>query len=167
MRQRVIIAMALANDPSLVIADEPTTALDVTVQAEILKLLDKACDKHDTALLFISHDLALVSRLCNRALVLYAGQIIEEGSTERLLSRPAHPYTRALLACTPELGQPDKPLAPIPGQPPSLSRLPAGCYFAPRCPAAQADCRRTEIALRPLGEGHRVRCIRAEALWTR
>ena len=164
MRQRVVIAMALANDPALIIADEATTALDVTVQAEILQLLDRLCDEQHSALIFISHDLAVVARLCDRALVMYAGRIVEEGPTEMLVSHPAHPYTHALLACIPELGRPNKPLAPIPGQPPPLNALPAGCHFAPRCDYAQEKCRTDNVALRTLGDQRRVRCIRAEEL---
>ncbi len=166
MRQRVVIAMALANGPRLIIADEPTTALDVTVQAEILKLLGALCEEHETGLIFISHDIALVSRLCNRALVLYAGQVVEEGSMDALLSRPAHPYTRALLACVPVLGRPDKILKPIAGhQPPAINQLPAGCHFAARCDKALDRCRHDLLDLRPLNNGRRVRCIRAEESW--
>ncbi len=164
MRQRVVIAMALANDPALIIADEPTTALDVTVQAEILQLLDGLCREHNTALILISHDLALVSQLCTRVLVLYAGQIVEEASLDGLLLQPLHPYTRALIACAPELGQPDKSLKPIAGQPPLLNDLPVGCYFAPRCMHARNECRREPIELRPLGNQRRGRCIRAEEI---
>jgi peptide/nickel transport system permease protein len=164
MRQRVVIAMALANDPALIIADEATTALDVTVQAEILGLLATLCDDQGAALIFISHDLAAVARLCSRVLVMYSGRVVEEGSTETLLRRPAHPYTRALLACVPELGRPDKGLKPIAGRPPALHRLPAGCHFAPRCEHARPFCREARIPLRAIAAGHRVRCARAEEL---
>jgi peptide/nickel transport system permease protein len=164
MRQRVVIAMALANDPELLIADEATTALDVTVQAEILKLLDALCAEQGAALVFISHDLGMVARLCDQALVMYAGRAVEEAPLETLLSRPVHPYTRALLACAPELGRPDKSLRPIVGEPPLLDQLPSGCHFAPRCPHGQAECRQEEIELRPFGDGGQVRCIRAEQL---
>jgi peptide/nickel transport system permease protein len=164
MRQRVVIAMALANGPDLVIADEATTALDVTVQAEILGLLDRLCSEHGAALIFISHDLGVVAQLCRQVLVMYAGRVVEEADLERLLAHPAHPYTRGLLACAPELGRPDKPLNPIPGQPPSLNALPDGCHFAPRCPEARPACGSGDMPLRPLQEGHQVRCIRAEEL---
>jgi peptide/nickel transport system permease protein len=164
MRQRVMIAMALANDPALVIADEPTTALDVTVQAQILKLMHTLYDAHRTALIFISHDLGLVSELCERVLVLYAGRVVEEGNTDALLSKPAHPYTRALLACAPELGWPEKALSPIEGQPPPLNALPDGCHFAPRCEHARETCHDQAIELRFFGNARRVRCIRAEEL---
>jgi peptide/nickel transport system permease protein len=169
MRQRAVIAMALANDPALIIADEATTALDVTVQAEILKLMDALCEARDAALLFISHDLGVVTHLCNRALVMYAGRVVEEGNIETLLYRPAHPYTRALLACAPELGRPGKSLTPIRGHPPPLNDLPDGCHFAPRCDFAQDKCRNNSIGLRTFGTERRVRCIRAEELepWQR
>ncbi len=166
MRQRVLIAMALANDPALIIADEATTALDVTVQAQILNLLYALCEERDAALIFISHDLALVGQLCDRALVMYAGRVVEEGGIKRLLSSPAHPYTRGLLACAPELGRPEKALTPIAGQPPALNDLPLGCHFAPRCNHVQDNCRTGMIELRSIGERHRVRCIRAGELET-
>jgi len=164
MRQRVVIAMALAHDPDLIIADEATTALDVTVQAEILELLDRLCREQGSALLFISHDLGLVRQLCQRVLVMYAGRVVEQADTASLLQRPAHPYTQGLLGCVPELGRLDKPLEPIPGQPPPLDALPPGCHFAPRCPFVEARCRHGEIPLRPFGEGRQVRCIRAEEI---
>jgi peptide/nickel transport system permease protein len=164
MRQRVLIAMALANDPALIIADEATTALDTTVQSEILLLLDSLCAERGAALLFISHDLGVVARLCDRVLVMYAGQAVEEAGLDRLLARPQHPYTRALLDCVPELGRPDKTLRPIGGQPPPLDDLPAGCHFAPRCTYVRPACRDRGIALRTAAERHRVRCLRAEEL---
>ena len=163
-RQRVLIAMALANEPALIIADEPTTALDVTVQADILKLLDGLCTEHDAALLLISHDPGVVAQLCDRVLVLYAGRVVEDGPTGALLSRPAHPYTRALLACAPEFGRPDKVLTAIPGQPPLPDDLPRGCLFAPRCAHAVDRCRAAPITLRRFDDERRVRCIRAGEL---
>ncbi len=126
--------------------------------------MDALCNEHDTALIFISHDLGVVARLCNKALVLYAGRVVEAGSLRMLFTRPAHPYTRALLACAPRLGQPDKSLTPIAGQPPPLNDLPAGCHFAPRCDHAQESCRSNDIGLRPIGGQRQVRCIRAEDL---
>jgi peptide/nickel transport system permease protein len=162
--QRVAIAMALAHEPDLLIADEATTALDVTVQAEILGLLERLSRGRDRSLLFVSHDLALVAGLCDRVLVLYAGRVVEDAPRERLLEAPAHPYTAALLACSPELGRPDKPLPAIPGQPPSPAEstwgaVAAGCRFAPRCPKAQPVCGQGEPALGELVSGHRVRCL--------
>lgn len=164
MRQRVLIAMALANDPALIVADEATTALDTTVQAEVLALLDTLCRERGAALLFISHDIGVVARLCDRVMVMYAGRAVEEGMLSGVLARPAHPYTRALLDCVPELGWPDKPLQAIGGQPPPLNDLPEGCHFAPRCVHARPECRDRPVAMRSVGEGRRARCMRAEEL---
>jgi peptide/nickel transport system permease protein len=164
MRQRVVIAMALANNPAVLVADEATTALDTTVQAEILRLLDDLCLERGTALVFISHDLGVVRRLCDRTLVMYAGRVVEEAATELLLARPMHPYTRALLDSVPELGRPSKRLVPIRGAPPAPNRLPPGCHFAPRCAFAVADCRGEPVRLRSLSRSRRVRCLRAEEL---
>jgi peptide/nickel transport system permease protein len=163
-RQRVAIALALAHEPDLLIADEATTALDVTVQAAILDLLEALSRGRGRALVFVSHDLALVARLCERVLVLYAGRVVEDAPLERLLSAPAHPYTAALLACSPELGRPDKPLAAIPGQPPSPAEAShgdaaQGCRFAPRCQRVRPACRDGEPALRALGPDHLARCL--------
>jgi oligopeptide/dipeptide ABC transporter ATP-binding protein len=146
------------------IADEATTALDVTVQAEIVALLERLSRGRQRALLFVSHDLALVAGLCERVLVLYAGRIVEDAPLARLLAAPAHPYTVALLACSPELGRPDKPLAAITGQPPSPAQAThgaaaAGCRFAPRCPKAQPVCSHGEPTLAELAPDHRVRCL--------
>ena len=163
-RQRVAIALALAHEPDVLVADEATTALDVTVQAEILDLLEALSHGQGRALIFVSHDLALVARLCERVLVLYAGRVVEDGPLGSVLSAPAHPYTAALLACSPELGRPDKPLPAIQGQPPSPTAAArgdaaAGCRFAPRCPKAQPPCRDGEPALDPVGDQHRARCL--------
>ncbi|MFP4603257.1 MAG: dipeptide/oligopeptide/nickel ABC transporter permease/ATP-binding protein [Halochromatium sp.] len=163
-RQRVAIAMALAHGPELLIADEATTALDVTVQAEILGLLERLSHGRARALLFVSHDLALVAGLCERILVLYAGRIVEDAPRDRLLDAPAHPYTALLLACSPELGRPEKALPAIPGQPPSPAEstwgaAAAGCRFAPRCPKAQPVCEQAEPGLDERVSGHRVRCL--------
>lgn len=151
-RQRVLIAIATACDPQLLIADEPTTALDVTVQAEVLALLASLRAEQRLAIVLISHDFGVVSRLADRILVMYAGRIVEEGPTTAVITVPAHPYTAALLACIPRLDDPpDAPLLPIPGQPPEPRRLPAGCAFHPRCPRAQARCRTESPALAPDG----------------
>jgi peptide/nickel transport system permease protein len=162
-RQRVVIAMALAHEPALLIADEATTALDVTVQAEIIALLEALTREQDRALLFVSHDLALVAALCDRVAVLYAGRVVEDGPLEKVLAAPAHPYTAALLACSPELGNPGKPLAAVAGHPPSPEEASAasaaGCRFEPRCPKAQPDCRDEEPQLTELEGRHRVRCL--------
>ena len=155
MRQRVMIAMALALSPEVLIADEPTTALDVTVQAQILELLARLQGELGTAILFITHDLGVVAELCHRALVMYAGQIVEEAPVEALFARPRHPYTRGLLASLP---RPGLPITPIPGRVPSLAELPSGCRFAPRCIQREARCERDPPAL----EGA-VRCFFPEA----
>jgi oligopeptide/dipeptide ABC transporter ATP-binding protein len=141
MRQRVMIAIALAGEPKLLVADEPTTALDVTIQAQILDLLTTIIDARDTALLLITHDLGVVAGTCDTAHVMYAGRIVEQGRVDELFAAPGHPYTRGLIDSIPTPKRPRKSrLTPIPGRPPQLRGEPAACAFAPRCPRRQDDC---------------------------
>ena len=161
LRQRVMIAMALACRPELLIADEPTTALDVTIQAQVLDLMCKLRDDLGTAIAFITHDLGVVSELCSRTIVLYCGEIMEEGDTESLLTSPLHPYTEGLKASLPERGTRER-LHVIPGSVPSALDFPKGCVFAPRCPYATARCAAEKPPLYDMGGGRSVRCFRCE-----
>jgi len=162
LRQRVMIAMALMCQPALILADEPTTALDVTIQAQILHLLARLQREFAMGLVLITHDLGIVARIATRVVVMYAGQIVETGSASAVFSLPRHPYTRGLLACIPVPGRTRRgePLGTIPGLVPSLVGSIAGCHFARRCPYAIDACRAAPVPLEPAGDGHQVRCIR-------
>lgn len=158
MRQRVAIAIALLHQPDLIIADEPTTALDVTIQGQILALVQQLCRDRGTALIWISHDLAVVAGLADRIAVMYAGRIVEQGPVNDVLDNPAHPYTRGLIASVPVPGQRGGRLQQIPGRMPALSDLPPGCAFAPRCDRATAACG-SMPALAPVNDCRAVRCV--------
>jgi oligopeptide/dipeptide ABC transporter ATP-binding protein len=151
MRQRVMIAIAIANNPALLIADEPTTALDVTIQAQILELLKRLVDERNVGLIVISHDLGVVAGIVDRVAVMYAGRIVEDAAVNDLFAAPRHPYTRALLACLPRLDRPQAALTPIPGAPPTLATLHGGCSFRARCGYRQPRCEQEDPALRPAG----------------
>ena len=165
MCQRVLIAMAFASNPRLVIADEPTTALDVTMHPQIIRLIAEMQKQHGTAVIFITHDLRLAAQLCDEVIVMYAGRAVERGPARSVLSAPAHPYTRCLQLANPSMSAERRVLYVIPDQMPSLRQLAkmSGCHFAPRCPLVTEDCRRTEPPDIAIGADHRVACIRAEA----
>jgi oligopeptide transport system ATP-binding protein len=160
-RQRVVIAIAFACRPKVLIADEPTTALDVTLQAQILRLLRDLQEQEGTAVMLISHDIGAIGAVSHRIAVFYAGQVVEEGTAEQVLRHPRMPYTQALLAAMPRQGA--TRLAAIAGQPPLFTEMPAGCAFGPRCAYRTAECD-TAVSLRELTSGHRVRCVRAEQI---
>ncbi|HEX6682560.1 MAG TPA: ABC transporter ATP-binding protein [Candidatus Limnocylindrales bacterium] len=151
MRQRILIAMAVALEPALLIADEPTTALDVTVQAQILRLLDRLRTELGMAVLLITHDLGVAAEIADRVAVMYAGRIVETGTTADILDAPRHPYTAALLRSVPEAAGSSSELKPIPGSPPNLLALPSGCSFRPRCEYATAECEATRPELLAVG----------------
>ncbi len=168
MRQRIMIAMALACDPALVLADEPTTALDVTIQAQILELMKSLSRRLGAAIMMITHNLGVVARYADRVNVMYAGKIVERGTAREIYANPRHPYTLGLLRSVPRLDEPRRAkLQPIPGQPPDLSRLPGGCSFAPRCAYAIDRCREEEPGLDPVAADHLSACWLAEDLPTR
>jgi len=162
MRQRVMIAMALACQPSLLIADEPTTALDVTIQAQILDLIAKLRRETGTAVLMITHDLGVIASTADRVAVMYAGQIVEEALVGELFAQPRHPYTRLLMKSIPRVGEKRRRLEVIEGTTPSPAQLPAGCRFHPRCPDAIERCRAAAPPLETRADGRRVRCWRAD-----
>ncbi|MDQ0340602.1 peptide/nickel transport system ATP-binding protein [Caldalkalibacillus uzonensis] len=158
MRQRVMIAMAMSCDPKLLIADEPTTALDVTIQAQILELMKKVSEEFDSSIILITHDLGVVAELAERVIVMYAGQIQEEAPVKALFNNPLHPYTFGLLASMPSIEGGSKRLYSIPGNVPSPENFPTGCRFAPRCAKAIEACYKTQPELREIEPGHKVRC---------
>jgi oligopeptide/dipeptide ABC transporter ATP-binding protein len=163
MQQRVMIAIALSCDPALLIADNPTTALDVTIQIQILDLVKQLRDRLGMGVLWITHDLGVVAKLCDRVVIMYAGEVMESGPVYGVLKEPRHPYTRRLLDALPKLGRPDQRLAPIEGRPPDPANLPAGCAFAPRCHKATPACREADVPLLDAADGHAVRCLYPES----
>jgi peptide/nickel transport system ATP-binding protein len=163
MRQRVLIAAAISCSPSVIIADEPTTALDVTVQAKILRLLHDLQRDMGAALLLITHDLGVVAAMADEVLVMYAGRIVERADVDKLFHNPRHPYTKALLACVAGIEDDRRtPLEPIGGSAPDLRNPPPGCRFAPRCPSAQDICRRQDQTLRSVSPDHEAACVLVE-----
>jgi oligopeptide transport system ATP-binding protein len=159
MRQRVMIAIALSTNPDLLIADEPTTALDVTIQAQILDLMRNLSSEFGSSVILITHDLGVVANMADRVAVMYAGYVVETGNLDDIFYRPQHPYTHMLLQSIPRLDQPEgTELSPIPGQPPDLLNLRPGCPFAARCPNVLDICRQTMPPLDPVGSGHLAAC---------
>jgi oligopeptide/dipeptide ABC transporter ATP-binding protein len=161
MKQRVVIAMALACSPELLLADEPTTALDVTIQAQVLEMIAKLQKELKTSMIMISHNLGVVAEVCDDLAVIYAGEIVESGSKEAIFDRAAHPYTLGLFGAVPQLQDEKDRLSPISGLPPDPTNLPAGCFFSPRCPYVIEECKGERIPLAEIGPGHLCRCIRA------
>lgn len=159
MKQRVVIAMALACSPELLLADEPTTALDVTIQAQVLDMIRALRDKYQMAMILITHDLGVVAGICDTVAVVYAGEIIEYGTLEDLFDHPTHPYTIGLFDSLPKLTGPIERLKPIEGMPPDPTDLPKGCHFAPRCPYATDRCRAEHPEMREIAPGHLLRCF--------
>ncbi len=158
MRQRALIAMALAANPEVLVADEPGTALDVVVQAQILKLLRELGEKLNLSMVFISHDLSIVAETCEKLAIMYAGEIVEYGDTKSIFAKPLHPYTQGLLGAFPSIKGERKKLISIPGQPPDLLDPPAGCRFNPRCPFVMDVCRKVPPKLLPVEGDHNARC---------
>ncbi|NUP88621.1 MAG: ABC transporter ATP-binding protein [Candidatus Sumerlaeia bacterium] len=161
MRQRAMIAMALACDPELLIADEPTTALDVTVQAQILQLMEDLKTKFDSSIMMITHDLGVIAEICDEVVVMYAGQIVEHAGVHSLFANPRHPYTQGLLQSIPKLSEirENRKLEPIRGNVPDPTHHPAGCRFHPRCPHVRDECKAAPVAMRLAAAGHQARCV--------
>jgi oligopeptide/dipeptide ABC transporter ATP-binding protein len=160
MQQRVLAAIALACEPCVLLADEPTTALDVTIQAQILDLLSRINQEHGTAIVLVTHNLGVVAEFCQSMIVMYAGQLMEKGSVDQIIEDPKHPYTLGLLRCLPRISGRRERIMPIPGLVPDLARLPPGCPFGPRCDSKLPECSQVErVPVRSLGDGRAVRCL--------
>ncbi len=164
MKQRVVIAIALACNPDLLLADEPTTALDVTIQAQVLDLIAELRQKYNTAMLLITHDMGVVATTCDNVAVIYAGNIIEYGTKEQIFDHPSHPYTVGLFAAIPSMSEDEEWLHPIDGLPPDPANLPEGCAFHPRCPYATEECKKGHIDMHTTSDGHLCRCCRFEQI---
>ena len=162
MRQRVMIAIALSCDPEIILCDEPTTALDVTIQDQILRLLAALCAESGVSLIFVTHDLPVVAQLCQRVAVMYGGQLVETGDVREVLLDPRHPYTLGLVRSAPDVELVRESLVPIPGSPPSLVTPPAGCRFHPRCSFVEEDCKVLPTPLRELPGGRSTACLHYE-----
>jgi oligopeptide/dipeptide ABC transporter ATP-binding protein len=163
MQQRALIAIGLACEPALLLADEPTTALDVTIQAQIVKLMQRINRNHQASIILVTHNLGLAAEFCHNIAVMYAGRIVERGPVEQVVEEPKHPYTQGLLSCLPRLTTRAQAINPIPGNVPDLAELPAGCAFAPRCPLVRETCWSADLRLRTVTPGHYARCIQYEA----
>ncbi|MDO4355244.1 MAG: ABC transporter ATP-binding protein [Clostridia bacterium] len=164
MKQRVVIAMALACNPELLLADEPTTALDVTVQAQVLDMVAELRKKYGTSMIMITHDLGVVAQVCDTVAVIYAGEVVEYGTKAQLFHHPTHPYTQGLFGSLPDLDSDVERLSPIEGLPPDPSDLPQGCSFHPRCPYATEACHGEHVQLKNLGDGHLCRCCNLDKI---
>lgn len=164
MKQRVVIAIALACNPDLLLADEPTTALDVTIQAQVLDLIAELRNKYNTAMLLITHDMGVVAQVCDTVAVIYAGSIIEYGTKQQIFKHPSHPYTIGLFGAIPDMNEDEEWLHPIDGLPPDPTNLPQGCSFAPRCKFATDACRKESVGMYKTQDGHDCRCCRIEAV---
>ncbi|HEY0247591.1 MAG TPA: ABC transporter ATP-binding protein [Gryllotalpicola sp.] len=165
LRQRIMIAMALSCSPKLLLCDEPTTALDVTVQHQVLRLLEQLCDDTGTALVFVTHDLGVVNQTCRELAVMYAGGIVERGKVKDVFAGPRHPYTKGLLDSAPDFDQPERELIAIPGFPPNVSNRPRGCAFAPRCTFAVEHCLEEAPALEPALPGREAACFESDRIF--
>jgi oligopeptide/dipeptide ABC transporter ATP-binding protein len=165
MKQRVVGAIAISCEPRVIIADEPTTSLDVTIQAQYLRLLREIQEETGLSLIFITHDFGIVAKMCDRVIVMYAGRIVESGPVRQIFNHPSHPYTQALLNSVPKMEERPERLYSIQGQPPALWDLPEGCRFAARCPYADARCQREYPPMFTVDEGHTADCWRLEDLW--
>jgi oligopeptide/dipeptide ABC transporter ATP-binding protein len=166
MKQRVVGAIAISCEPRVIIADEPTTSLDVTIQAQYLRLLREIQEQTNLALIFITHDFGIVAKMCDRVLVMYAGRPVESGPVRDIFNHPSHPYTQALLNSVPSMEENVERLYSITGQPPALWDLPPGCRFAARCPHADDRCRRDYPPSFTVGDGHTAACWKVENAWT-